>query len=137
MAVVGDAASSSDVRPVLDEVKRHGDGLDILIACAGGHGFAKATDTHDADWELSITANLTTAFVAAHGSPAAFVRGPRQHTDGFLYCRACRRTWGLWLYDEQTCHDRAHPIAGARLWPGRGTGERHLSAGSVPPWPTR
>ena len=64
-AITGDAASSSDMRRILGEVKQQAGGLDILIACAGGHGFAGAADTSDADWALSITANLTTAFVAA------------------------------------------------------------------------
>jgi meso-butanediol dehydrogenase / (S,S)-butanediol dehydrogenase / diacetyl reductase len=67
-AICGDAANTASMRGVLDEVKRSYGGLDILIACAGGHGFGKATDTDDAAWELSMNANLTTAFVAARES---------------------------------------------------------------------
>lgn len=64
-ALAGDAANSSDMRRIIDQIKRQEGGLDILIACAGGHGFAKATDTSDVDWAASINANLNTAFVAA------------------------------------------------------------------------
>jgi meso-butanediol dehydrogenase/(S,S)-butanediol dehydrogenase/diacetyl reductase len=66
--IVADAADTTDMRRVLDEVKHSYGGLDILIACAGGYGFGMATDTDDAAWERSMNANLTTAFVAARES---------------------------------------------------------------------
>jgi NAD(P)-dependent dehydrogenase (short-subunit alcohol dehydrogenase family) len=66
--IVGDAADTADMRRVLDELRRCCGGLDILIACAGGHGFGKATETDDAAWQLSMNANLNSAFVAARES---------------------------------------------------------------------
>ncbi len=68
MAIVGDAASTSDMRRVVAEVKGACGGLDILIASAGGHGYGSATDTDDAAWQLSTDANLNSAFVAARES---------------------------------------------------------------------
>ncbi|MBE0596003.1 MAG: SDR family oxidoreductase, partial [Desulfuromonadales bacterium] len=65
VAIVGDAASASDMRQVIAEVHERFGGLDILIASAGGHGYGAAIDTDDAAWERSIHANLNTAFVAA------------------------------------------------------------------------
>jgi NAD(P)-dependent dehydrogenase (short-subunit alcohol dehydrogenase family) len=66
--IVADAADATDMRRVVDEVRQSYGGLDILIACAGGHGFAKATDTDDAAWQQSMDANLNSAFVAARES---------------------------------------------------------------------
>jgi len=64
-ALACDAADSAGMRRVLEEVEDRYHGLDILIACAGGHGLGKATDTDDASWQRSVDANLNTAFVAA------------------------------------------------------------------------
>jgi len=67
-AAVGDAANTGEMRSVLTEVRECCGGLDILIACAGGHGLGSATNTDDAAWERSMNANLTSAFVAARES---------------------------------------------------------------------
>jgi NAD(P)-dependent dehydrogenase (short-subunit alcohol dehydrogenase family) len=56
------------MRRVLTEMKECHGGLDILVCCAGGHGFGKAAETDDAAWESGMSANLTTAFVAARES---------------------------------------------------------------------
>lgn len=65
LALVADAADSGGMRRVVAEVLQHYGRIDILIACAGGHGLGAAADTDDAAWGLSISANLTSAFVAA------------------------------------------------------------------------
>lgn len=65
MALVADAASSAAMRGVVETVRQIYGRIDILIACAGGHGLGTATDTDDAAWEMSISANLNSAFVAA------------------------------------------------------------------------
>lgn len=65
MALVADAANTFDMQTVVETVKQRFGRIDILIAAAGGHGFGAATDTDDASWELSLSANLNTAFVAS------------------------------------------------------------------------
>lgn len=65
MSLVADAANSAQMRNVVETVKRSFGRIDILIASVGGHGLGVATETDDAAWELSLSANLSSAFVAS------------------------------------------------------------------------
>lgn len=63
LAVVADASSRADAdRAVADVVEAYGR-LDIVVANAGGHGFASVADTDDDAWAASFQANVSTAFV--------------------------------------------------------------------------
>lgn len=76
--VVADAANSADaaeaVRTVLTTFGR----LDVLVANAGGHGFASVTDTDDAAWSQALRANLDTAFVMAREALPALIEAKGQ-----------------------------------------------------------
>lgn len=65
LALDGDAASAADWARFVAAIKAGGGTLDALIACAGGFGMGRATDTDDAAWSAAMRANLDTAFVAA------------------------------------------------------------------------
>lgn len=71
--LVADAASADDMRAaVATIVERHG-ALDVLVANAGGHGLSTVGETDDAEWELSLRSNLTSAFVAAREALPALI----------------------------------------------------------------
>ncbi len=73
MYVVADAADRAQAAgAVADTVTRFGR-LDAVVANAGGHGFAALAATDDADWETSIRANLSSAFVIAREAIGALV----------------------------------------------------------------
>lgn len=78
LAVEADAADAESARRAVAEVlARHGR-LDVLVANAGGHGFAAVGDTDDAAWEAAMRANLTTAFVMARESLPALIESKGQ-----------------------------------------------------------
>ena len=52
--------------------------IDVLIANAGGHGFAPVGETDDEGWQSSLTANLTTAFTMARESLPALIEAKGQ-----------------------------------------------------------
>ena len=60
--VVADVADAAQARAAVDAVMTEFGRLDMVVANAGGHGFASVEDTDDAAWQASLTANLTTAF---------------------------------------------------------------------------
>lgn len=64
-AVVADASDGASARAAVDEVVERFGGIDVLVANAGGHGFAAVGDTSDEDWDAAIKVNLSTAFVMA------------------------------------------------------------------------
>jgi NAD(P)-dependent dehydrogenase (short-subunit alcohol dehydrogenase family) len=66
--VVADAASAEQMRAAVATVVERQGGIDVLVANAGGHGLSTVGDTDDAEWELSLRSNLTSAFVAARES---------------------------------------------------------------------
>ncbi|WP_239683944.1 SDR family NAD(P)-dependent oxidoreductase [Leucobacter musarum] len=65
LPVVADAADAESARAAIARIVAHFGSVDVLVANAGGHGFAAVGETSDADWNAAITANLTTAFVMA------------------------------------------------------------------------
>jgi NAD(P)-dependent dehydrogenase (short-subunit alcohol dehydrogenase family) len=65
LALDGDAASATDWACFVEQIKAGGNGIDALIACAGGFGMGTATDTDDDAWSAAMRANLDTAFVSA------------------------------------------------------------------------
>ncbi|KHL05599.1 SDR family NAD(P)-dependent oxidoreductase [Sinomonas humi] len=65
IAVELDAADANSVRDGLAAVLTEFGRLDVLVANAGGHGFASVTETDDAAWDAALRANLTTAFTTA------------------------------------------------------------------------
>ena len=64
-AVVADASDGASARAAVAEVVERFGGIDVLVANAGGHGFAAVGDTSDDDWDSAIKVNLSTAFVMA------------------------------------------------------------------------
>ena len=64
-AVVADASDGASARAAVAEVVERFGGIDVLVANAGGHGFAAVGDTSDDDWDAAIKVNLSTAFVMA------------------------------------------------------------------------
>lgn len=63
--VVGDAASTADVRQALAQIHQSLGPVEMLIANAGGHGVGPTTQTSDEAWALATRLNLDTAFVCA------------------------------------------------------------------------
>ncbi|MHA3724712.1 SDR family NAD(P)-dependent oxidoreductase [Leucobacter sp. HY1910] len=61
--IVADAADGASARAAVAQVIEKFGRIDVLVANAGGHGFSAVGDTSDDDWESSIKANLSTAFV--------------------------------------------------------------------------
>ena len=64
-AVVADASDGASARAAVAEVVERFGGVAVLVANAGGHGFAAVGDTSDDDWDAAIKVNLSTAFVMA------------------------------------------------------------------------
>jgi NAD(P)-dependent dehydrogenase (short-subunit alcohol dehydrogenase family) len=73
LAVELDAADAGSVRDGLSAVLSEFGRLDVLVANAGGHGFASVADTDDAAWNAALSANLTTAFITARECLPALV----------------------------------------------------------------
>lgn len=71
---VGDAADPAQAQAaVADAVERFGS-LDIVVANAGGHGFATIVETADRDWEDACHANLDTTFVLLRAAMPELIR---------------------------------------------------------------
>ncbi|WP_125614575.1 SDR family NAD(P)-dependent oxidoreductase [Specibacter cremeus] len=67
-AVVADLTDSSQAAAAVAETVAEFGGLDIVVANAGGHGFASVADTDDAAWQASLNVNLTTAFTTVRAA---------------------------------------------------------------------
>lgn len=65
LVVQADASSAADMTMALATVMDAFGRLDVLVCNAGGFGFGTLTDASDADWALSVQANLNTAMVSA------------------------------------------------------------------------
>lgn len=66
--VVADLTDSAQVAAAVESVVRELGGVDIVVANAGGHGFASVADTDDDAWQASLNANLTTAFLTVRAA---------------------------------------------------------------------
>ncbi|GAA2856740.1 SDR family NAD(P)-dependent oxidoreductase [Microbacterium arabinogalactanolyticum] len=76
--IVADAADSASARAAIKEVLAAYGRLDVLVANAGGHGFAPVRDTDDSAWEAALRSNLTTAFVMAREALPALIESRGQ-----------------------------------------------------------
>lgn len=76
--LVADAADSEAASGVVRDVLARFGRLDVLVANAGGHGFAPVGQTDDSSWEQALRANLTTAFTMARECLPALVEAKGQ-----------------------------------------------------------
>lgn len=77
-AIVADAADTAAARAAVAAVLERFGRLDVLVANAGGHGFAAVADTDDRAWDDALRANLTTAFVMAREALPALIESEGQ-----------------------------------------------------------
>jgi NAD(P)-dependent dehydrogenase (short-subunit alcohol dehydrogenase family) len=71
---VGDAADPLQAQAAVARAVGRFGGLDVVVANAGGHGFATITDTSDDDWSEALRANLDTAMVLLRAALPELVR---------------------------------------------------------------
>ncbi|UOQ61240.1 SDR family oxidoreductase [Leucobacter rhizosphaerae] len=81
-AIVADASDAASARAAVAEIVERLGGIDVLVANAGGHGFAAVGDTTDDDWSAAITVNLSTAFVMAREALPALLGDGTGHRGG-------------------------------------------------------
>ncbi|SIR73258.1 SDR family NAD(P)-dependent oxidoreductase [Microbacterium sp. RURRCA19A] len=72
-AIAADAADAGEVAALVGRVLELHGHLDVVVANAGGHGFATVADTDDAAWESALRANVTTAFVVVRAALPALI----------------------------------------------------------------
>ena len=65
LAIVADAASSSQMKAAVETLRERFGGLDTLVHSAGGLGAGDVLSVDDEAWRACMHANLDTAFVAA------------------------------------------------------------------------
>jgi NAD(P)-dependent dehydrogenase (short-subunit alcohol dehydrogenase family) len=65
LVLAGDAAKAEDWLHFLKQITAYCGSIDGLLACAGGMGLGRATETDDAAWHAALQANLNSAFVSA------------------------------------------------------------------------
>ncbi|WP_435256644.1 SDR family NAD(P)-dependent oxidoreductase [Thioclava sp. FR2] len=71
---VGDAADPQQADAAIKQTVERFGGLDIVVANAGGHGFATIAETTDEDWEASRRANLDTAVILLRAAMPELIR---------------------------------------------------------------
>jgi meso-butanediol dehydrogenase/(S,S)-butanediol dehydrogenase/diacetyl reductase len=71
---VGDAADSAQAEAAVSQAVERFGGLDVVVANAGGHGFATIAETTEADWEAARRANLDTAVMLLRAAMPELVR---------------------------------------------------------------
>lgn len=71
--MVADASDAASARSAVEAIVGRFGRLDVVVANAGGHGFASVTETDDAAWALSLQTNLTSAFVLLRESLPALI----------------------------------------------------------------
>lgn len=71
---VGDAADPVQAQSAVKQAVEQFGGLDVVVANAGGHGFATIAETTDRDWTDACRANLDTAFVLLREAMPELVR---------------------------------------------------------------
>jgi meso-butanediol dehydrogenase / (S,S)-butanediol dehydrogenase / diacetyl reductase len=59
----GDAADPAQAEEAIALARQRFDGLDVVLANAGGHGFGSIVETTDEEWSASARANLDTSMV--------------------------------------------------------------------------
>lgn len=65
LILVGDAACPVTWEGFITQIRQRYGRLDVLLACAGGHGVGSATQTPPATWETALRSNLDSAFYSA------------------------------------------------------------------------
>ncbi|WGD37454.1 SDR family oxidoreductase [Lysinibacter sp. HNR] len=75
VAIAGDASDSVSARSIIDRVTTQFGGIDVLVANAGGYGFAAVGETSDTEWDAAIRANLSSAFMMAREALPALLEG--------------------------------------------------------------
>lgn len=71
---VGDAADSAQAEAAVSQAVERFGGLDVVVANAGGHGFATIAETTESDWEAARRANLDTAVMLLRAAMPELVR---------------------------------------------------------------
>ncbi|MFN3994093.1 MAG: SDR family NAD(P)-dependent oxidoreductase [Tabrizicola flagellatus] len=71
---VGDAADPAGAETAVAVARERFGGLDVVVANAGGHGFATLSETTDADWDAARRANLDTAVILLRAALPELVR---------------------------------------------------------------
>jgi NAD(P)-dependent dehydrogenase (short-subunit alcohol dehydrogenase family) len=75
LAFRADAAAAADVRAMVDAVLARWQRVDVLVNNAGGFAAIRATeDIPDAEWEMVLRSNLTSAFVCSRAVLPAMKR---------------------------------------------------------------
>lgn len=71
---VGDAADPAQAEAAVRQAVERFGGLDVVVANAGGHGFATIAETTDEDWDAARRANLDTAVILLRAAIPQLVR---------------------------------------------------------------
>jgi meso-butanediol dehydrogenase/(S,S)-butanediol dehydrogenase/diacetyl reductase len=78
IAIVADAADGASAREAVRATLERFGRIDVLVANAGGHGFAPVAETGDAAWEAALRSNLTTAFTMSRECLPALIEAKGQ-----------------------------------------------------------
>ena len=73
VAVAGDASARADAERAVATAVQQYDGLDVLVANAGGEGGGAVGKADDATWQAGLQANLTSCFVCARAALPSLV----------------------------------------------------------------
>ncbi|OLY73900.1 3-oxoacyl-ACP reductase [Pseudomonas sp. ATCC PTA-122608] len=65
LVLVGDAACPVTWAGFVEQIRQRFGRIDVLLACAGGHGMGSATNTSPQTWEAALRSNLDSAFYSA------------------------------------------------------------------------
>ena len=65
LVLVGDAACPDTWEGFVAQIRQRYGRLDVLLACAGGHGLGSATQTSPSTWAAALRSNLDSAFYSA------------------------------------------------------------------------
>ncbi len=65
LVLVGDAACPDTWEGFIAHIRTRYGRLDVLLACAGGHGVGSASQTSPSTWEAALRSNLDSAFYSA------------------------------------------------------------------------
>jgi NAD(P)-dependent dehydrogenase (short-subunit alcohol dehydrogenase family) len=65
LVLVGDAACPDTWAGFVEQIRQRFGRIDVLLACAGGHGMGSATNTSPQTWEAALRSNLDSAFYSA------------------------------------------------------------------------